>query len=300
MPADEDKMHVFNHLLAEACSSDGEPFWSVNGVPQLDYGLLAELLKIPVARGDSARTGVFANALDLWIAHELEHAGFCKERIWPSAKEPRVADPNLMHAIEATEGLTDRQVASELRAGGAQANANVMGAVYAKQVDVGMSSWLTGPELLISTKTMSGSFGKNLANRFEEAYGDVKNLRERYPLCAHGFFFLAHESIVDEPSAFEKAVHMLRQLSRNGDVYDAVALLLVEWDSAASVDVSFSEGRWLDGASVSISARNQDRVPEELSCEHFFQVLIDIVLSSSSTDAHLEARRKRGGMQEPV
>ena len=297
MPADADKMHIFNRYLAEWRSSAEKPFWSCDGAPQLDYRLLTELLRIPVVRGDSARTGVFANALDLWIACELEKAGFREERVWPRAEEPRAADPNLIRAIEAAEGLTDRQIACELRAGGAQTNANVMGAVYTKQVDVGMSNWLTGPEMLISTKTMSGSFGKNLANRFEEAYGDVKNLRERYPLCAHGFFFLAHESIVDEPATFEKAIHMLRQLSRDGDVYDAVALLLVNWDSATSVDASLGEDKWSDETPVSISYKSQGGVPKELSCEHFFQVLIDIVLANSPIDAHLEVRSMRTGKQ---
>ena len=37
-----------------------------------------------------------------------------------------------------------------------------------------MSSWATGPELMVSTKRMDSSFGKNAANRVEESYGDAK------------------------------------------------------------------------------------------------------------------------------
>lgn len=149
-----------------------------------------------------------------------------------------------------------------------------------------MSNWLTGPELLVSTKTMSGSFGKNLANRFEEAYGDVKNLRDRYPLAAHGFFFLAHESILSEPSAFRKAVHMLRQLSRDGEVYDAVALLLVDWGPKAQL----CDNQRLDVASVALTTRGLESVPGDLSCEQFFAKLISIVLQNSSIDSHPKAR----------
>ena len=36
---------------------------------------------------------------------------------------------------------------------------------------------------------MVSLIGKNLSNRFEEAYGDAGNLRSRYPLAAVGFFW---------------------------------------------------------------------------------------------------------------
>lgn len=285
----QDKMHVFNELLESETPQASAPFWSQDGSPNLRYPLLLDLLRVPVTRGDTIRSGVFANALDLWIAREFERAGFVREGMWPRAVEPRAVDPNVVHAIDAATSLNDAQKGQALHAGGAQGNANVMGSVYTKQVDVGMSSWLSGPELLISTKTMGGSFGKNLANRFEEAYGDVKNLRERYPLAAHGFFFLANASILEEPSAFEKAVHMLRQLSRNGDVYDAVALLLVSWPSQEELSGNEED----DAQAVTMSKRALDAVPKDLSCEAFFTSLIDIVLANSPIDAHIIARRLR-------
>ena len=286
MSDNKDKMHVFDDLQNNWLKTATEPFWTSDATPALDYQFLVKLLEVPVLRGDSVRSGVFANALDLWIAREFEHAGF--EYLWPGSSQPRAVDPSLSGALNATTNLSSAQIASLLQGGGAQGNANVMGSVYTKQVDVGMSNWLSGPELLVSTKTMSGSFGKNLANRFEEAYGDVKNLRERYPLAAHGFVFLAKDSILDEQTAFDKAVHMLRQLSRNGEVYDAVALLLVDWDNSAEV----VEGSWKDLSTVQISESSKQFIPDDLSCEHFFSTLISIILSNSPIDVHLEARRQ--------
>ena len=64
--------------------------------------------------------------------------------------------------------------------GGVGSSANVLGKNYVKQVDVVMSDWDTGPQLLISTKWMDSSFGKNAANRVEESCGDAKNFRHRY------------------------------------------------------------------------------------------------------------------------
>ena len=69
------------------------------------------------------------------------------------------------------------------------ASANILGKNYVKQVDVVISAWNTGPELMISTKRMDSSFGNNAANRVEESYGDAKNLRSRHPQAALGFVY---------------------------------------------------------------------------------------------------------------
>lgn len=166
-----------------------------------------------------------------------------------------------------------------------------MGSVYAKQVDVGISTWPSGPELLVSTKTMGGSFGKNLANRFEEAYGDVKNLRARYPLAAHGFFFLANAAILDEPTALSKAVHMLCQLSKDADVYDAVALLIVDWRHGISPEDNGTL------PPLALASQAWERVPAELAPERFFEKLCDIVLRNSPIDMHQRARTLRDGLE---
>lgn len=290
MKTQPDKMHAFNDLLASRDDASVSAFWGPNG-PQLNYGLLTNLLSIPLDDGDNVRSGRFAAALDLWIASELSRAGFAEDGLWPRPSEPRVISPEALHGIEAICPRDEAAAPRALKAAGAQADAYVMGSVYTKQVDVGMSSWLSGPELLVSTKTMSGSFGKNLANRFEEAYGDVKNLRERYPLAAHGFFFLANASILAEPNAFDKAVHMLRQLSRSGDVYDRVSLLLLNWCS----DVEQAQGEWAFRDRLRFDADIQANVPQDLSPESFFTGLIDLVLLNSPIDAHVEARELRKG-----
>ena len=285
-----DKMHVFNSSLLEWLQREKPAFWDENGIPQLDYDFLLSLLRTPLSRGDSVRSGTFANALDLWVARELEHSGFEGNSIWPRATEPRTIDPCLANAISANGHLPSRLKNSLLHSGGAATNANVMGSVFQKQVDVGISNWLTGPELLISTKTMSGSFGKNLSNRFEEAYGDVKNLRGRHPLAAHGFLFLARSTILDEPSAYAKAVHMLRQLSRDGEVYDAVAFLIVDWEDPSA---EIGQGEIRDTTTICLSERSRTAVPKDLSCERFFSRLIDIVLANSPITAHETVRRMK-------
>ena len=92
---------------------------------------------------------------------------------------------NLLKAVPAKERaqLNARLTRSSAVAGVTSASANILGKNYLKQVDVIMTDWATGPELLISTKRMDSSYGKNAANRVEESYGDAKNLRLRHPLA---------------------------------------------------------------------------------------------------------------------
>ena len=159
----------------------------------------------------------------------------------------------------------------------AGSTANVLGSTYNKQIDVGLSSWMTGPEILISTKTMGSSFGKNLSNRFEEAYGDAKNLKGRHPLATLGFFFLVNSSIVDEPRIFAKAVTMLEKLRMEDDAYDATCLLLVDWGEGGHLTVS----------------RENDRVPLSLSALSFFEEVVRLTLLRAAPEAHELARLKR-------
>lgn len=289
MATADDKLAAFDPILSEWKSSDSKPFWDSNNLPQLEYGKLLSLLEVPVRDGDKTQSGRFAKAVDLWIACELERAGFSEECVWPRASSPRVLDPEVSGAISALSRRFGVSQSALNRKFGC-ADAYVMGSVYKKQVDVGMSNWLTGPELLISTKTMGSSFGKNMANRFEEAYGDVKNLRERYPLAAHGFFFLVESSICEEPNSLNKAIHMLRQLSRDGDVYDAVCLMPVSW---SCYDCELDSKGMEFKPEITIPDEMRDVIPGELSCEHFFTVLIDKVLECSSIDSHQGARALR-------
>lgn len=258
---------------------DEASFWSTDGKPQPDYALLARLLGISVGNRDTTRSGLFAKCLDLWTSWELRQAGFAEDAVWPRMEEPRAIDPEVLRASSSLPGRL-QEAGDRLVANAGKSDVSVMGSVYEKQVDVGMASWPSGPELLVSTKTMGGSFGKNTANRFEEAYGDAKNLRERHPMAAHGFLYLVRSTVVAEGGAYQKIVHMLRSLARPGDIYDAVGLIVVEW----------GEG---DASSVVVPSSEEAGVPEELSVEHFFGTMVDIVLANSPLSRHIAAREMR-------
>ncbi|MBM9606818.1 hypothetical protein JWG88_21500, partial [Desulfopila inferna] len=130
--------------------------------------------------------------LDLWLSYELRRAGFDSDAVWPRASDPRImpgAISSLLEALPQKERLLIEQRLRRSMKGVSGSSASVLGKHYMKQVDVVMSDWDTGPELLISTKRMDSSFGKNAANRVEESYGDAKNLRLRHPLAALGFVY---------------------------------------------------------------------------------------------------------------
>ena len=69
---------------------------------------------------------------------------------------------------------------------------------YEKPVDVVISRWDRGPEVLISTKAQLSSFGKNLPNRFEESYGDAGNLRD-IGATATALLVVEWDATADEP-----------------------------------------------------------------------------------------------------
>lgn len=164
------------------------------------YELLEELLTIPVAANKASVTGALANGVDLWLAHELRRSGLAPDEVWPRATRPRILPRDIALLLE----KLPRQLSDEVRAkvtampAIAPTDAKILGRAYEKQVDVAIARWDGGPELLLSTKTQVSSFGKNLSNRFEEAYGDAGNLRGRYPLAAVGFFFVQRSTILTE------------------------------------------------------------------------------------------------------
>ena len=255
-------------------SNDGRVYWNRQGLPVPNYELLEVLLTKSLHDEDTARSGSLACGLDMWIAEELRAAGFDEEGVWPRLHEPRVIDPAVQSFISGLPNtLADECLQRMSKAG--SSTAKVQGAVYEKQIDVGMSSWLTGPEILISTKTMNGAYGKNLANRFEEAYGDAMNLRRRYPLAAIGFFFLVNADITNNFADVSKAVSMLRKLQEEEGVYDSTALLLVDWSSGA--------------AHVDVQAQH---VPENLGVPVFFAKIIENAISHGPVKHHQRVREK--------
>lgn len=161
----------------------------------------------------------------------------------------------------------------------APVDARVLGRAYEKQVDVCIARWERGPELLISTKAQLSSFGKNLPDRFEEAYGDAGNLRGRYPLAAVGFLFVQRASILtQEPEAFERTIDMMRKLRDTGDGngYTATALVLAEWDDPP-------------GSGTAVRIREHE-VPEDVASPQFFSALIRQVLTAAPVVHHVAVR----------
>ena len=253
--------------IIEACGEERR-----SGSDNIDFDLLEKLLSRSVADGDTSQSGGLARALDMWIAEQLRAFGFDENAVWPRLHPPRAIDPSILRFI-GTLGANLAEGCCNALSRYSSSSADIMGAAYKKQVDVGLSSWTTGPEILISTKTMRSSFGKNLSNRYEEAYGDAKNLKGRHPLATVGFYFLADSKIVDEGSSFRKALSMLQKLQMEEDAYDVVCLHLFDFES--------------EGAKVSAA---NDLVPELLSPQHFFNRLIGKTLVRASYDDHEKVR----------
>lgn len=284
-----------------------------------DYGTLRTLLGVPLHLGTATQSGVPALAIDVWVAYELRRAGLDPDSVWPRETPPRVVSRDVLRFVESLpaadrERLLDR-LKSQAIGGVAAASANIMGKNYLKQVDVIVSSWQVGPELLISTKRMDSSFGKNAANRVEESYGDAKNLALRHPLAARGFVFaLRSTAYTEERRHFDWIVDLLTKLGREEDAYDACMLLVPHWSGAAPDgdaegpdeavlepdEVDTESGAVVPSTDVeSVVARlpqvslRRDLVPRDLDPGRFFSVMIAKVLDGSTVTHHEEARRLR-------
>jgi len=161
----------------------------------------------------------------------------------------------------------------------------VLGKAYVKQVDVVVAQWARGPELLVSTKSMVSSFRNNLPNRFEESYGDAKNLRGRYPLVALGFLFVLRSTVLDERGTLDRTVDMLRKLRSDVDGYDATSLVLAEWSERPRFD--------------SVKVRD-DVVPGDLQVGRFLETMIAAVLDRTPIDMHVRVRELREHRDLPM
>lgn len=289
MAAKPDSFTPFDATLAAALLSDP---WTHNRGQQPvyapDYPLAAGLLTIPVTANKGWASGALANGVDSWLAHELRRAGFGPDEVWPRATRPRIMPRDIAVLLEKLPRVLSDEVRAKLMAIPvvAPTDAKILGRAYEKQIDVAIARWDRGPELLLSTKTMVSSFGKNLSNRFEEAYGDAGNLRSRYPLAAVGFFFVQRDTILtQEPDAFEKTVDMMRKLRDTGgsNGYTATGLALVSWsDEDPTVKIEL------------------DRVPKDVRPEQFFTKMIEQILVATSVAHHVEVRSKFERREIPV
>ena len=314
---------LFDQVVAEASLREVNPWVSADdGVEyQPDYDTLARLLGVPIFLGALSQSGIPALALDVWTAYELRRAGFHPDRIWPRAEAPRVLPYDVAALIDSLprdlRGSVQGRLSKGLSGGTASASANLLGKNYVKQVDVVMSAWQTGPELMISTKRMDSSFGKNAANRVEESYGDAKNLSLRHPQAALGFMYsLRSTAFTEEAETAAWLLDLLAKLGREDDAYDAVGLIVPEWsapvppeddggatEDAAPIEIEpevadESDAERVPEVHISVESipavtLRHDLIPDELSPARFFAIMVNTVLDNSPINMHTEARARR-------
>lgn len=259
--------------------------WREGGSYRFDRALLESLIGVQLeAAGDgAANTGALAIAVDVWIATELRRAGIEPDAVWPRPSQPRVLSQALSTAIgrfryardQKTREIQQATIAELCRLAG-QSQSNVLGGFFAKEIDVVMAEFDRGLELAVSTKTMTGSFGKNITNRFEEASGDLLNIRRRYPLATFGYVYLVTANVFEEPHGWERIKDMCRKLTTlaPGDdrgSYDASCLLV------------------LDTSGTTPKLRSEE-VPDDLRPDAFFETMLGGLFSRSPVSEHKRAR----------
>ncbi|MDQ0614046.1 hypothetical protein QF046_001687 [Microbacterium sp. W4I4] len=314
---------LFDTILDDAAprGEHSNPWQDDGYVP--DMTTLERLLgaALQIVPDGKTQSGVAALALDVWVAYELRRAGFHPDAVWPRAQSPRVVPTSISTLLDAlpireSKPLRERLEGRNPPSGVVGASANVLGKNYIKQVDVVMSAWDTGPQILISTKRMDSSFGKNAANRVEESYGDAKNLRGRHPLAALGFVFGLRSTAFDtEPATARWIADLLEKLGREDDAYDGVCLLVLEYggeltdtddndspalpvsgpvdDDVAALDVSQIE---VDSAlaTLPVVRVRRDLAPPALDPARFLNTMVEHVLDITPITLHREARIRAG------
>jgi hypothetical protein len=287
--------------LVEASSLN--PPWSGAGPRQSfkpDFELLELLLAVPIRRGLGTQSGMPAKAVDVWVAHELRRAGFEADEVWPRATAPRVLPREVAMLrefsgmLQISRDLFERIDADKVKGGVTSTDAKILGKAYEKQVDVVIAQWSRGPELMISTKRMDSSFGKNALNRIEESYGDAKNLRGRHPLAATGFLFVMRSTAFDkEHDTALRLMDLLGKLAQEPDAYDATGILITEWTNPVSGATVTQEIEGNESIEVKVSIRH-DLIPDYLDPARFMHRMVDAVLDRTPIDLHKDARRLRG------
>ncbi len=161
------------------------------------------------------------------------------------------------------------------------ADANVLGRFYVKQVDVLVSAWQRGPDVLVSTKTMLSSYLKNKNNRYEEAVGEATNLRDRYPMASMGYAYLVRSSVYKEGGAYAFIRDLLVRLRKPDGLFDATMLLVAEWDDETRTLTSVEDPA------------------DELSTPRFFADLLNAVMDNTPVEVHKSVRLKKMGQEPP-
>ncbi|MCA8880865.1 MAG: hypothetical protein KDA73_13135 [Rhodobacteraceae bacterium] len=297
-------------------SSDGEICFSP------DYRVLEQFLSVPLVLSAGTQSGVPALALDVWLSYELRRAGFHPNQVWPRPTNPRIFPAAASALIDSLPSKLRNEIADRVSnktsiRGVTSSAGTILGKNYLKQVDVIISDWSTGPELLVSTKRMDSSYGKNAPNRIEESYGDAKNLRLRHPLAATGFLFgLNADILLKEPNTAEWLFDLLIKLGREEDAYHATCVILMSYS-----DPSPSEENEEQGTSVKLERDKEDatehhyedvvdpniidriihdpivsvvldRAPDALQPARFLATIATQVLEATPIDMHPEVRRR--------
>ena len=307
MASDSDVLSGLDAVVERADISRN-PWEGDEFIPDMDVA--RRLLEIPIKAGgaDEQQSGRVAKSLDAWVAFELRRAGFPPDAVWPRPEQPRVL-PAELGPVQAAIGEAERRLAEfaerlakferQAHAKGlsadapslyrvepalrgirealpGKANATILGRFYVKQVNVAISSWERGPDVLVSGKTQLSSYLKNKNNRYEEAVGEGKNLRDRYPLASMGFAYLVRSNIGHEKGAFEYLRNQLVRLRKPDGFFDATMLLVLDWDDKAKVLNPIADPT------------------ESLSAARFFGDLVNAVLKYTPVGVHQEPSRNEG------
>ncbi|WP_447953553.1 hypothetical protein [Sphingopyxis chilensis] len=299
--------------------SDGQPSF------EPDFATLECLLGVPLYLKAGTTSGVPALALDVWLSYELRRAGFVPDKVWPRPSNPRILPIAVSALISWLPAALKAQVSQRVMSkssipGVTTSSGNILGKNYLKQVDVIMADWYTGPELLVSTKRMDSSYGKNAPNRIEESYGDAKNLRLRHPLAALGFVFgLRSDILQKEPKTADWLFDLLAKLGQEDDAYHATGLVLMEYGDNVALpdspvepepDGILEPGPEPMGEDEDLPADIpettieeviaglpkvtilHDRTPPVLSPGRFLGAMVTRVLSTTPVNMHDEARER--------
>lgn len=232
-----------------------------DGAYRANLNHLEELLSLCV-RGSKwvkSQGGDMPQAIDLWVARELRRAGYEADAVWPREQEPRVLPASVARAVtRLSKRDRENPAVARIVAKSGAVSPVVFGEFFPKSVDVLVADWDRGMELMVSTKGMTSSFGKNMNNRWEEFAGDLRNLRGRFPLAVLGIVYLADASIQKAGNNYGRLVDMLLRLRLKAPLnpaYDATTLLLARPD---------------DGKARLV----MDDVPTELHPDQFFEGLL--------------------------
>jgi hypothetical protein len=148
---------LFDAIVKDAPFRHLNP-WEAADVYRPDYETLTRLLGVPLLLNADTTSGVPALAFDVWVAYELRRASLDPDAVWPREEAPRIIARDIIDFTNAQLSKTKSEIWERVRGGGSfngtvGASANLLGKNYVKQVDVIMSHWSTGPEIMKSTSS---------------------------------------------------------------------------------------------------------------------------------------------------